>query len=185
VCKTYELYGGSTDTTFVGKDCDGFTFQIQVQANQTIVKCAIEVIIIEGNGSFLSIGSCPLPTPTPTVTSTVTPTVTSTVTKTPTNTPTNTPTVTKTPTNTPTVTKTPTNTPTKTATPTPTHTAYFSGFSADQQYAYTLEILGDFSGGTADFYGAYAPHPVFLDDDGIPVQQLNGITLGGFKGLNN
>ena len=42
VCKTYELYGGSTDTTFVGKDCDGFTFQVQVQANQTIVKCATE-----------------------------------------------------------------------------------------------------------------------------------------------
>jgi hypothetical protein len=90
-----------------------------------------------------------------------------------------------TPTNTPTQTKTPTPTGTPASTPTPTPTYWFTGFSADQQYAYTLEILGDFSGGTADFPGAYAPHPVFLDNDGVPVEQLNGITLGGFNGLNN
>jgi hypothetical protein len=44
--------------------------------------------------------------------------------------------------------------------------------------------LGGFSGGTAP-EGAIAPHPIFLDNEGIPVQQLNGITIGGFNGLNN
>ncbi len=53
------------------------------------------------------------------------------------------------------------------------------------QYDYSIGILGNFSGGSADFNGAYAPHPVFLDANGVPVQQLNGITLGGFQGLNN
>jgi hypothetical protein len=48
-----------------------------------------------------------------------------------------------------------------------------------------LEILGNFSGGSADFSGAYAPHPIFTNNEGIPIQQLNGITIGGFNGLNN
>jgi hypothetical protein len=244
VCKTYQLYGGTGDTTFVGKDCNGFTFTFQVQAYQTLVQCATEVYIVDGNGSYLSIGSCPLPTPTPSITASVTPSVTATptltptttttltltptktatntptptltqtqtqtgtaavtpsatTTKTPTLTPTNTatpsvtPTNTMTPTNTgtpavtptktstPTVTSTPTGTPP--ATPTPTPTFFFTGFSADQQYAYTIDILGGFSGGTAPD-GAIAPHPIFTDENGVPVQQLNGITLGGFNGLNN
>jgi hypothetical protein len=244
VCKTYQLYGGTGDTTFVGRDCNGFTFTLQVQAYQTLVQCATEVYIVDGNGSYLSIGSCPLPTPTPSITASVTPSVTATptltptttttltltptktatntptptltqtqtqtgtaavtpsatTTKTPTLTPTNTatpsvtPTNTMTPTNTgtpavtptktstPTVTSTPTGTPP--ATPTPTPTFFFTGFSADQQYAYTIDILGGFSGGTAPD-GAIAPHPIFTDENGVPVQQLNGITLGGFNGLNN
>jgi hypothetical protein len=99
---------------------------------------------------------------------------------TPTNT--GTPAVTPTKTSTPTVTSTPTGTPP--ATPTPTPTFFFTGFSADQQYAYTIDILGGFSGGTAPD-GAIAPHPIFTDENGVPVQQLNGITLGGFNGLNN
>ena len=234
VCKTYQLYGGSTDTTFVGKNCDGFPFQVQVQAFQTTVTCATEVIIIQGNGTYVSIGSCPLPTPTPTVTptntSSNTPTPSITATKTPTQTttqtttPTKTPTQTQTPTNTqtgtaavtstPTPTKTPTNTPTNTqtgtaavtptrtptgtptqtptgtpaVTPSPTPTYWFTGFSADQQYAYTVNILGNFSGGSINEGGpanGIAPHPVFLDNEGIPVQQLNSITIGGFQGLNN
>jgi len=244
VCKTYQLYGGTGNTTFVGKDCDGFTFSFQVQAYQTFVQCATEVYIVDGNGSYLSIGSCPLPTPTPSITASVTPSVTATPTLTPTTTTTLTLTPTKTATNTPTptltqtqtqtgtaavtpsptTTKTPTLTPTNTATPsvtptntmtptktgtppvtptktptptvtstptgtppvtpTPTPTFFFTGFSADQQYAYTIDILGGFSGGTAPD-GAIAPHPVFLDENGVPVQQLNGITLGGFQGLNN
>jgi hypothetical protein len=225
VCKTYELYGGSTDTTFIGKDCDGFTFTIQVQAGQTLVKCATEVIIVSGNGTFTSIGSCPLPTPTntatptvtpsnsptPTVTSTVTSTVTPTNSVTPTKTPTPTVTSTKTPTptitNTATVTpsvtttntSTPSVTPTKTATPsitptktptptvtnTPSPTQYpFSGIGVDVQYEYTIDMLGSFSGGTAP-EGATAPHPIFTDANGVPLAQLNGITLGGFNGLNN
>jgi len=97
-----------------------------------------------------------------------------------------TPTPTPTPSGTPAVTPTPTQTQTGTAsvTPTPTPTFFFTGFSADQQYAYTIDILGGFSGGTAPA-GAIAPHPIFLNENGVPVQQLNGITLGGFNGLNN
>ena len=112
------------------------------------------------------------PTPTPTVTPTVTPT----------NTPTGTASVTPTPTGTAAV------TPTGTAavTPTPTPSQYpFSGLSADSQYAYTLGILGSFSGGSADFSGAYAPHPIYTDANGVPYAQLNAITIGGFNGLNN
>jgi hypothetical protein len=225
VCKTYELFGGSTDTTFIGKDCDGFTFTIQIQAGQTLVKCATEVVIVSGNGTFTSIGSCPLPTPTntatptvtpsnsptPTVTSTVTSTVTptnsvtptktptptitstSTVTPTVTNTATVTPSVTTTNTSTPSVTPTktatpsitPTKTPTPTVTNTPTPSQYpFSGIGVDVQYEYTIDMLGSFSGGTAPA-GAIAPHPIFTDANGVPLAQLNGITLGGFDGLNN
>jgi hypothetical protein len=114
---------------------------------------------------------------TPTVTPTNTPTGSAAVTPTPTNTQTGTAAVTPTPT------KTPTGTPA--VTPTPSQTPGFTGFSADQQYAYTLEILGSFSGGSADFSGAYAPHPVFTNQLGEAVQQLNAITIGGFNGLNN
>jgi len=139
-------------------------------------------------------------TPTPTVTQTgtaaVTPTQTPTSTATPTMTPSNTPTGTAAVTPTPTVTQTgtaavtptPTITQTGTAsvTPTPTPSQYpFTGLSADQQYAYTLAILGSFSGGSADFDGAYAPHPIYTDANGVPYAQLNAITLGGFNGLNN
>ena len=131
-------------------------------------------------------------TPTPTNTATQTQTPTNTATKTPTPTPTGTAGVTPTPTGTagvtPTPTKTSTPTPTGTAavTPTPTPSQYpFSGLSADSQYAYTLEILGSFSGGSADFSGANAPHPIYTDANGVPYAQLNAITIGGFNGLNN
>lgn len=56
---------------------------------------------------------------------------------------------------------------------------------ANQQYEYSLEILGNYSGGTTDFPGAYAPHPIYTNALGQPVQQLNAITIGGFNGLNN
>lgn len=115
------------------------------------------------------------PTPTQTGTAAITPSVTTTKTSTPT--PTGTSGVTPTPT------KTPTGTPS--VTPTPSNTPGFTGFSADQQYEYTLDMLGSFSGGSADFNGAYAPHPIFTNELGVAVQQLNGITLGGFNGLNN
>ena len=122
------------------------------------------------------------PTPTPTVTPTVTPT----------NTPTGTAAVTPTPTGTAAVTPTrtaavtPTPTGTAAVTPTPTPSQYpFSGISADVQYAYTLDILGSFSGGSADFSGANAPHPIYTDANGVPYAQLNAITIGGFNGLNN
>jgi hypothetical protein len=80
---------------------------------------------------------------------------------------------------------TPTVTPTNTATPSPTPSQYpFSGIGVDVQYEYTIEMLGSFSGGTAP-EGAIAPHPIFTDANGVPYAQLNGITLGGFNGLNN
>jgi hypothetical protein len=143
------------------------------------------------------------PTNTPTVTTTQTGTPTNTPTKTPANTPTNTVTPTNTPsvtptktptpsvtaTNTPTVTKTPTNTPTPTSTPTPSPSPYpMSGYSVDNQYAYTVGILGNFSGGSITEGGpanGVAPHPIFTDANGVPFAQLNAITLGGFNGLNN
>jgi hypothetical protein len=122
------------------------------------------------------------PTPTPTVTPTVTPT----------NTPTGTASVTPTPTGTAAVTPTrtaavtPTPTGTAAVTPTPTPSQYpLAGLNADEQYAYTLDILGSFSGGSADFSGAYAPHPIYTDANGVPYAQLNAITIGGFNGLNN
>jgi len=123
----------------------------------------------------------PTKTPTPSVTATQTNTPSVTATKTPTQT--NTPSVTTT--KTPTPTKTPTQTPTPTSTPTPTPSPWpLSGISVNNQYAYTIEILGDFSGGTAPV-GAIAPHPIFTDADGVPYAQLNAITLGGVNGLNN
>lgn len=129
--------------------------------------------------------STPTNTPTPSVTATNTSTPT--VTPTNTSTPTNTPSVTAT--NTPTVTKTPTNTPTPTSTPTPSPSPYpLSGYSVDNQYAYTVEILGNFSGGSITEGGpanGVAPHPIFTDANGVPFAQLNAITLGGFNGLNN
>lgn len=156
------------------------------------------------------VSSSPTPTPTTTPTNTPTntttptpsPTRTASVTSTPTPTPTNTGTAgaTPTPTGTAAVTPTPTQTQTGTAavTPTPTGTAAvtptptptsspiypLSGIGVDNQYAYTLGILGGFSGGTAP-QGGYAPHPIYTDGDGVPYAQLNAITLGGFNGLNN
>ena len=244
VCKTYDLYGGTTNTTFFIVDCNGFTSTVQVQAFNTLRTCSKTIAIVSGNGTFTAIGTCPLPTPTPSVTATITPSNTATPSVTPSVTATNTPTLTKTPTVTPTTTqtstptqtgtaavtpsatatKTPTVTPTNTVTPsitasntptqtqtgtpavtptktttqtptqtqtgtpnitpTPSFTPNWTGFSADEQYAYTIDILGGFSGGTAPA-GAIAPHPVFTDEYGAPISQLNGITLGGFDGLNN
>ena len=200
VCKTYELYGGTEGSTFVGKNCEGFTFNIPVQPYNTTTVCATEVFVVQGNGYYVSIGLCPLPTPTPSVTSSVTPTNTATPTNTPTNTttntatPTNTPTVTKTPTNTPTVTKTPTNTPsvtptdtpasTPTQTPTPSVTFNYT-IEVNQQYEYTIGMLGSFSGGTAPS-GSTVPYSVMTSEDGnVTIVQLNAISLGGFQGLNN
>ena len=124
------------------------------------------------------------PTDTPSVTSTPTQTGTAGATPTPTGTAGATPTPTGTAGATPTPTKTPTGTPSVTPTPTPSQYP-FSGLSADSQYAYTLEILGSFSGGSADFSGANAPHPIYTDANGVPYAQLNAITIGGFNGLNN
>lgn len=58
------------------------------------------------------------------------------------------------------------------------------------QYEYTLGMLGNFSGGSTTQGGpatnAYAPHPVFTNNDGTrELIQLNAITIGGFNGLNN
>ena len=82
-------------------------FKFTLGAYQTLIKCATEVTIIQGSGTFVSLGSCPLPTPTPTVT--------------PTNTASNTPTPSVTTTKTPTQTQTPTQTNTQTQTPTQTN----------------------------------------------------------------
>jgi hypothetical protein len=52
------------------------------------------------------------------------------------------------------------------------------------QYAYTIGILGGFSGGTAPA-GSVAPHPVAISGTGTTVNDLSAIALGGFNGLNN
>jgi len=202
VCKTYELYGGTDGTTFIGEDCNGFTFNIPVQPYSTTTVCATEVFVIQGNGYYVSIGSCPLPTPTPSITASVTPTNTST----PSVTPTNTSTITLTPTNTATNTRTPTNTATNTVTPTPTRTASVTSTPTptqtitptpsvtiglvkyvNQQYQYTIGMLGNVSGGTEMVpSGATVPYQVMTSEDGDEViVQLNAISLGGFNGLNN
>jgi hypothetical protein len=137
-------------------------------------------------GATPTITASPTDTPSVTPTRTPTPTQTGTAAITPsvTTTKTSTPTPTGTAGATPTPTKTPTGTPSVTPTPTPSQYP-FSGLSADSQYAYTLEILGSFSGGSADFSGANAPHPIYTDANGVPYAQLNAITIGGFNGLNN
>lgn len=63
-----------------------------------------------------------------------------------------------------------------------------STYSANTQYAYTVEILGNFSGGSITEGGpanGIAPNPVFTNDAGDEIIQLNAITIGGFQGLNN
>lgn len=52
------------------------------------------------------------------------------------------------------------------------------------QYEYSINILGNFSGGTAPV-GATAPHPVAITGTGTTVNDLSAIALGGFQGLNN
>jgi hypothetical protein len=128
------------------------------------------------------------PTNTATSTNTPTPSVTNTQTQTPTNTATKTPTpsITASPTGTAGVTPTPTGTPasTPTSTPTPSVTLGFV-IDVNQQYEYTLAMLGSVSGGTAP-QGGSVPYSVMTSEDGDEViVQLNAISLGGFQGLNN
>jgi hypothetical protein len=138
------------------------------------------------------------PTVTVTTTSTSTPTVTPTKTSTPTQTATLTPTpsitaspsstaaVTPTPTTTATITPTPSKTPstTPTATPTPSVTIGLV-IEVNQQYEYTIGMLGSFSGGTAPS-GSTVPYSVMTSEEGnVTIIQLNAISLGGFQGLNN
>ena len=186
------VIGGNYYLTFTGVSSQG-CYEIVDTAEPGTGTDAVLTLGTNYGDCSTCLSANPTPTPTPTVTqtptTTQTPTVTPTKTVTPTVTSTNTPTPTVTSTNTPTPTNTPTGTsaytPTPTTTPTPTPSQYpFSGIGVDVQYAYTIEILGSFSGGTAP-EGAIAPHPIFTDANGIPYAQLNAITLGGFNGLNN
>ena len=102
---------------------------------------------------------------------------------TPTPTPSPTGSIVTTPTPTPTKTSSPTPSVTPTNTPSPTFIPY-TGVPVNDYYAYTIEILGDFSGGTAPA-NAIAPHPIMIGNDGIPYAQMNAIQIGGFGGLNN
>jgi hypothetical protein len=56
----------------------------------------------------------------------------------------------------------------------------------NQQYEYTIGMLGSFSGGTAPA-GSTVPYSVMTSEDGdvTVIVQLNAISLGGFQGLNN
>jgi hypothetical protein len=128
------------------------------------------------------------PTNTASQTQTPTPSVTTTQTSTPTQTASNTPTpsITASPTGTAAVTPTPTGTPASTPTQTPTPTVTFNyTIYVNEQYEYTLGMLGSFSGGTAPS-GSTVPYQVMTDENGnVTVVQLNAISLGGFQGLNN
>lgn len=65
--------------------------------------------------------------------------------------------------------------------------------SANTQYEYSSEILGNYSGGTWDSSLGNAPHPISyklsnplnLSSSGNTVYQMNAITIGGINGLNN
>ncbi len=76
------------------------------------------------------------------------------------------------------------NKDTPTQTPTPTVTFNYTIY-VNEQYEYTLGMLGSFSGGTAPS-GSTVPYQVMTDENGnVTVVQLNAISLGGFQGLNN
>ena len=130
------------------------------------------------------------PTPTQTPTNTKTPTPTPSVTSS--NTPTPTPSITasNTPTPSTTVDVTPSPTTTNTATPTPTPTSFgLTGFDVNDQYAYTADILGSFSGGTwtSPPFPDQPPHPVAWNPEnkkGVVVD-LSAIRIGGFDGINS
>jgi hypothetical protein len=61
-------------------------------------------------------------------------------------------------------------------------------YSANTYYDYSIEILGDFSGGTAPA-GQTAPHPIAYSEkrnaSGDTVIDLSAIVIGGVNGLNN
>jgi hypothetical protein len=57
---------------------------------------------------------------------------------------------------------------------------------SNQQYQYTIGMLGNVSGGTYVTSGTSVPYQVMTSEDGDEViVQLNAIALGGFNGLNN
>lgn len=63
-----------------------------------------------------------------------------------------------------------------------------SNINVNQQYQYSIGILGSFSGGTAPA-GSVAPHPVAISittqNTGNTVTDLTTIVIGGVNGLNN
>lgn len=124
------------------------------------------------NGDYveLIVNAEPEPTPTPTVTAEVTPTPTPTVTAEVTPTPT--PTVTAEVTPTPSVTVTPSGEPRPTPTPSPTMPI----FSANTDYNVCVECNGTTS--TVE-----VEHPVWTNQYGQTVIQLNAVELGGRNGL--
>lgn len=65
-----------------------------------------------------------------------------------------------------------------------------TGYTVNDNYTYTAEILGSFSGGTLPT-GTTVPHPEFASSSlsgtggNCVAIQMNSVTLGGFAGLNN
>jgi hypothetical protein len=63
-----------------------------------------------------------------------------------------------------------------------------NNINVNQQYAYTGQILGVYSGGTT-VPGTYAPHPVAVSymnsSTGDTVTDLSAIVIGGINGINN
>jgi hypothetical protein len=165
LCKTYLLFGGVTNqTSFVGTDCNGFVFDFFLEVFDTLIFCAQNIIIVDGDGSVTNLGGCPLPTPTATPTNTETPTNTPSVTPTNTETPTNTPSVTPTNTETPTPTntETPTSTPSETPTNTPTQTP--TPTNSRVQFNITSGLTANIACDFGDVGIIYGEDPVFDDN---------------------
>lgn len=63
-----------------------------------------------------------------------------------------------------------------------------NNIDVNNQYAYTGEILGMYSGSTI-VSGTYAPHPVGISykhhASGDTITDLSAIVIGGINGLNN
>lgn len=57
-CKKYSFNGGTTDTLFVGIDCNGFNYDFTVTAGSTYIGCVASYIVVDGNGFATYINPC-------------------------------------------------------------------------------------------------------------------------------
>ena len=58
-----------------------------------------------------------------------------------------------------------------------------ANINVNQFYQYSIDILGNVSGGTAAS-GQTAPHPITYSNGNV-VNDMSAITIGGVNGLNN
>jgi hypothetical protein len=58
LCKRYAFYGGTTDTLFVVKDCNGFDNSFTVLGGDTYVGCVRSYVVVDGDGFATYINPC-------------------------------------------------------------------------------------------------------------------------------